>query len=586
MAQTLEKWETETTGAHPLPVKVQQALVEIEKIKRSITKTSRFRSITSVLIKHGLLYVLRDSGILSLFGKKRSKEEDEQLRRIGERLRLAFEELGPTFIKLGQVLVTRQELLPEPITSELAKLLDQVPPMPFHYIYAAIEQELPEGMKTFAWFDAKPIGSASLAQVYKAKLHDGRHVAVKVVRPTVQKLFETDIKVINMLVRQIQKRLPVKWRAAVDLPGLIKDYYSSSINELDMVLEARTMNEHREIAERYEKVHIPEVYLSSKHVMVMEFVDGWTIKEFPVDFFTFEERLQLMLDLAHYYIDTFLRGNYHADAHGSNIMIDRRSRKAVVIDWGMTGKMDTLHTDAIFRMLMHIRVNQAEDAAECAMDIVDQTIYTDSVRLRDDFRSMMIQYVNSPQGDMRFNWGALVISIITIGMKHFCKIPNGLALWAKGFSATEGTARWLCPEISYHTVVETADIPIIREALGRRFNYHTNTSLLTETSKLVGTLPRRLNKILERLYWNNMKFHIELKMEDEMRHVLTGLVNRLSLALLIAALFVGSSLLVMNRTGVVLGSVTPVNLAVGAMSAGLVLSVRLLWNMWRRKGGL
>lgn len=162
MAQTLEKWEAEAVFPLPLPAKVQQALADIEKIKRSITKTSRLRTITSVLMKHGLLLVLKDSGIFSLFSKKRSKEEDERLRRVGERLRLAFEELGPTFIKLGQVLVTRQELLPEPITSELAKLLDRVPPMPFHYIYATIEKELPEGMKTFAWFDAKPIGSASL----------------------------------------------------------------------------------------------------------------------------------------------------------------------------------------------------------------------------------------------------------------------------------------------------------------------------------------------------------------------------------------------------------------------------------------
>ena len=130
------------------------------------------------------------------------------MQRVGRRLRLAFEELGPTFIKLGQVLVTRQELIPEPVTAELAKLLDEVPPMPFRYMAYVMDEELPDGLATFEWIDKEPIGSASLAQVYRARLKDGRMCAAKVVRPHVGKLFQTDIAVIRKFARRVHRLLP------------------------------------------------------------------------------------------------------------------------------------------------------------------------------------------------------------------------------------------------------------------------------------------------------------------------------------------------------------------------------------------
>lgn len=118
---------------------------------------------------------------------------------------MVFEELGPTFIKLGQVLVSRQEIIPEPVTTELSELLNEVPPMPFRYMAAVMEDGLPEGLKEFEWIDPEPVGSASLAQVYRAQLKDGRVCAVKVVRPIVDKLFEIDISIIQKFAGRLQK---------------------------------------------------------------------------------------------------------------------------------------------------------------------------------------------------------------------------------------------------------------------------------------------------------------------------------------------------------------------------------------------
>lgn len=565
-----------------LPHEKERFRREIEEMRSRITKGRRYRAIVRTLSKHGLLHLLQDRRWWKLFGRRRSREEDEQLRQIGRRLRLVFEELGPTFIKLGQVLVTRQELIPEPITTELAELLDQVPPMPFPYIATILDDELEEGLDTFEWIRVEPLGSASLAQVYQAQLRDGRMCAVKVVRPVVDKLFQTDIQIIKRLVRRVQRLLPANLAAAVDLPGLIEDYYSSSVDELDLRTEAKNMDEHRRIAAEFATMHIPRVYHVTPRVLVMEYIDGWNLKEFPVDFLTFEERFERMTDLAHYYIKTFLEGFYHADPHGSNIMIDRNTKKAVLIDWGMVGRMDSIHTEAIFRLLLHCRLNQAEDAAEAALDIIQPTPYTDPVELKDQLRSMLIHYVNSEQAS-RYNWGNLVIQIITIGMKNYCRIPNGLALWAKGFSAAEGTARWLCPEITYHTVVESADVQILRRWLGRRFNYRANASFLTETAKLIGTFPRRLNKILEKLAWNDLKFIVETRMAPDTAVLINKIVNRFTLGILSAGFFAGGTILISFGSSAIQTVPGLRGLTAGVLWGSTILGCYVLWRVLRSR---
>lgn len=557
---------------------------KIDEEKAKITKGRRERKIVGTIAKHGLGYIFKDSSLFKLFRHQvRTPEESDKLRKIGNRMRMAFEELGPTFIKLGQVLVTRNDILPEEITLELEKLLDSVPPISFDNIKYMLETELPEGLNSFGWIDTNPIGSASLAQVYRAQLKTGEIVAVKVLRPTVENLFQTDISIIKKWTKRLQKQLPVEIAASLDLIELVTDYYSGSMNELNLEREAQTMKHHRSIAgERFEWLRGSEVYLSTKNVLVMEFIDGWTIKDFPVDFFTFEERLSIMLDLAHYYIESFMNGNYHADAHGSNILICKNTRKAVPIDWGMVGKMDTMHTQAIFRFLMHTRLNQAEDAAECALDVVIPTIYTDTVKLRDQYRAMFLNYVNSTQAD-KYNWGRLVLEIINIGMLNYCKIPNGLALWAKAFSATEGTARWICPEVSYHHVVESADTSVMKGVIGRRFNYRANATWITEVVKLFGTVPRRINKILEHFYHNDFRMSVQMRVDKRTATMANQIMNRLALTMIVSSIIIATGLIMSNMPQTEFFGITKQTIASSGLALGGILGFFLLWRIWRTR---
>jgi len=545
---------------------------ELEVKAKAITPRSRMRAVASALARHGLSQLL--SGGLP--------RDEEGWRALGRRVKKAFQELGPTYIKLGQVLVTRQELFPDPFTDELKTLLDEVPPMPFPYIALILEEELPEGLDTFNWIDPEPLASASVAQVYRAELKDGRACAVKVVRPLVDLLFQTDIGVIKRLARRVQRLLPPPVAASVDLPGILEDYYSSALSELDMRLEARNTQEGKRIVEEFATLDVPEVYLATQRVLVMEFVDGWNLKDFPVDFYTFEERLEIMLDLAHVYIKTFLEGLYHADPHGGNLMIHRHNRKCYIIDWGMMGRMDATHIEAIFRTLLHVRSGQAKDAAETIMEVYEPTAYTDRGKLRDQLRALGIHYVNSEQGSLR-NWGDFLIRSIRIAFQNHCRIPSGLALWAKGWSAAEGTARWLCPEISFHQVVESADIRIVESWLKRRFNYRTNASLLAEGLEFLATFPRRVKEILENAAWNELRIVMEGRLAQDQERLLSRLVNRLSLGMVASGLFLGGSLL-LGLGGEGVAQVRGLRL-VGEIGlwGGLLLSAYLLYRVVRQR---
>lgn len=297
---------------------------ELQRQRSAITKSRRFRATVKTFAKHGIMHLVQD----------RSRDDTTRQRLLGQRLRAAFEELGPTFIKLGQVMLTRQELLPSALTAELEPLLSDVPSVDFPYMKTVLDDSMPDWQDHIEYIYPNPIGSASLAQVYKGHLKDGRPVAIKIVRPLVDKLFTADIAVIRKLVRRLQRMLPPETAESLDLSGLVNDYYSSAMDELDMRQEAQAMNEQRELCREFATLHIPEVYLVSPQVLVMEYVDGWNLKEFPVDFLTFEERLERMTDLAHYYVKMFLQGYYHADPHGSNIMIDSKTKRAVMLDWG------------------------------------------------------------------------------------------------------------------------------------------------------------------------------------------------------------------------------------------------------------
>jgi ubiquinone biosynthesis protein len=549
--------------------------------EEQITFKKRKRAIVRTFTKYGLSLFFRDGG-LALFRNGGVTLSDEQKERMAKNLRMAFQKLGPTFIKFGQVLSTRQDILPDYVCDEFTLLLDRLPPAPFHEIATILERELPDGMATFRHIDPIPIGSASLATVYRAQLADGRWCAVKVVRPNIEKLFHTDISIIKKWARRIYKRLPERVKVTIDVDGLLENYWSSSMEECDMRQEAQHMEHHRNLMTAHSRIRVPEIYLQpTKNVLVMELIDGWSLKEFPVDSLTFEDRFEIMFDLAHYYIDSFLNGYYHADPHASNILIDKHTKQAVVIDWGMVGRMNAQTGQKLLYLASLINQNLCEEAAEVALSIVEPTEYTDVEKIRQIFYAQFPKYAFIVQGQSDVNWGTAITEIIRHAIQHYCRIPSGLALWTKGWMATEATARWLLPEINYNRVVESYDTNILKNILRHQISYKTNGFVVTETAKLLTSLPRRLNNILEKLSFNTLGGFLELRMSEGAARTINRMVNREVIAKVASSSLIASGLfgIALNNTK---GTVAWIGLGTAATITGLVgvvLGLSLLWKV-------
>jgi len=511
-----------------------------------ISLKSRRKHIVRTFLRHGLALVFRQHG-LALFRNGGVTLTEAEKSEIALNLRRAFEELGPTFIKMGQVLSTRHDILPDFICDEFTYLLDSVEPAPFSEVAAILQRELPKGLDAFHFIQREPIGSASLAMVYLAELKTGQRCAVKVVRPYVDRLFQTDIQLIKRWAARIYRRLPERVQSTVDFRGLLEDYWSSSIEECDMRQEAEHMAHHAEMMQVYERVRVPRVYLPpSKNVLVMEYIDGWTLKDFPVEEVTFEERFHMMFDLGHYYIESLLNGYYHADCHAANILIDKADKTAVVIDWGMVGRMDVQTAQKLLYMVSLINQNLCEEAAEVGLQILEPTEYTKIDEIRKKFVAMAPKYAFATQGQTKVNWGTVVTEVIQAGVQNFCRIPSGLALWTKGWMATEATARWLLPEVSYHRIVESYDTNILRNMLSHQMSYKTNGFVVAETARLATTLPRRLNSLLEKAALNRLGGYMEIRLSERANRSLNGMVNRVALAAVCSISFLASSVAIIS----------------------------------------
>ncbi len=508
--------------------------------EKQLSPSRRQRTVARVFAKYGIDILFKDGG-LALFRDGGVNLTQEQKDRIGRNVRLCFQELGPTYIKLGQVLATRAELLPEFICSELTLLFDQAPPTPFTKVIEIIEHELPGGMQNFAYFNPQPIGSASLACVYRAQMRGGESVVVKVVRPNVERLFQTDIALTKKLAKRIEKRLPPKLAASVDLMGTLNDYYASSLAETDMRQEFKHMEDFRAMIKGHDHLGIPDVYMQpTKNLLVMQFIDGWSLKDFPVDFLTLEERVELAHNAVHYYLESLMDGYYHADYHASNIIVGR-DKKLYSIDFGMVGQVDAGLGERLIEYVAFISGNMQEEAAEIGMTIIQPTEYTDVRKYREKLVSSLTKFGHATQGDLDKNYGSILVESIELGLRYHCRIPSGLSLWAKGFSATESVGRWLVPELNYITSIESFDSNMLDLFMRKRASFRTNGFVLWNAVKLVTQLPRRLNTIIEKLADGAFTTQVEHRLSTGTTNTVNSAVNRGALATLAGSSLVASA---------------------------------------------
>jgi ubiquinone biosynthesis protein len=527
----------------------------------------RLREITTVLVKYGFPDVvarLHLERTVALGRRLRFWRRREPWGSKAQRLRLALEELGPTFVKFGQALSTRADLLPDELVAELSRLQDEVPPLAAGTAEATIEAELGAPVSTlFARFDSVPIAAASIAQVHRANL-GGDEVAVKVRRPGIGATIERDLAILGQLARLAERYLP---DADLFQPeSLVAEFARSIRRELDLAREGRTIDRFAKNFAGDATLRLPRVRWerTSPGVLTLEFIDGRKVLDLLRD----PAGINLPL-VARRGGDLLLKqvlrhGLFHADPHPANIFV-LPGEVICLLDFGNVGQIDRplQHTLA---GLVHAVVREDADRVTSAILAIGRPLQPlDRIQLRRDVAELLDTYAGAPLGTLSI--GGLLHDALSVMQRYRLQFPVDLMLLARAFVTVEGIGRQLDPSFQ---MVEHAR-PLVAEILRDRFSPSAVASGMGELGRELGeaaqAVPRDLVEIIAKARDDRLQIQFVHKNLEHFVQEMDRSSNRLSFAIVIAALIVGSSFVVQRGAGPHLFGMPALGL-VGFVAAG------------------
>lgn len=551
----------------------------------TIRNLGRVTELAMVLVRHGFADLVDRLGLPSAKGTGARSGGEKLAGRysVYARLRMVAEQMGPTFVKLGQLLSQRPDLLPKEFILELSKLRDQVTPIPFAEVKSQVEGSLGRPMsEMFSQFDEKCLASASLAQVHRAvRADDGREVAVKVRKPGIMRTIEADMELLMILAKLADKELEAA--APYDLPALVKEMERSLLQELDFSLEARHMRTAQAQLSPDSGVMIPLPHLDLTHpgLLVMELVTGDPPGKADI---SPEEGKRLSRDLVRLMMEqVLLRGFFHGDPHQGNLLVTRDGQGRpllAVLDWGLAGRLTDDDRYLLCDLLMATLQRDAKAVIKAWVDMkVVPRGYGDPTMERDV--AELLEMVNT-QGEP-VETAKLILEMMEIMRQHRLRVPMQYALADKALLEMEGVARALDPEFR---PVEAARPFVWRlylerwrpDAMAKRLLTHLGDAL-----HLIQNLPRRLENVISQLEKGELSLQLKHEGLVPLTKALQEGASRVTVGLIVAALIVGSSMII--TTGVepkIFG--LPALGVVGYVISG-VIGLWLVWSILRSRGG-
>ena len=494
-----------------------------------------------------------------------------------EKLRLILEDLGPTFVKLGQIMSMRPDFLPQEYCDELMKLQTEANPLPFSVIEKVIEQEYQRRWtRIFRSIDEEALGSASIAQVHRAVLLDGEKVVIKVQRPGVHDVMSKDIVLLKRAAGILKILGPAQ--DVVDFSMVLDELWAIAKQEMDFVMEANHIEEFRHANQDADFVSCPKVYrhLTTQHVLVMEYVDGIQIddvaglKAAGIDVRRIGERL------GENYVKQIVEdGYFHADPHPGNIWV--RGGKIVWLDLGMMGRLSNKDRAAIRKAIFALAQHDVFEmkAAVLSLGVPQERI--DHAKLYQDIDTLIAQY-----GDLDFRslkMGILSRQIMNVLRTHHIAIAPGISMFCRGVMTIEGVMRLVCPEVSFVEILARS----MELSFAKGFNWREEVAKAKREGYILMRkslqLPEQISDILKMTLSGQTKVNLELTGADEPLARLNKMINKLIIALLSAALLLGSSTICTTQMTPKIMEIP--FLGVLGYLAAIVLSARLLWSILR-----
>ncbi|KAF1086450.1 putative protein kinase UbiB [Sporotomaculum syntrophicum] len=508
----------------------------------------RYREIANVLVKHGFGYLLNSLGMAEFFPTgqlpKDANNLPEETKAV--RLRMVLEELGPTFIKLGQLFSTRSDLFAPVYIKELEKLQDQVPPAKFTEIRELLELELGRKLsQIFSYFNPTVLASASIGQVHEAQLIDGCRVAVKVQRPGIRAKMEVDLEILYDLAGLAERH--TSWGEIYKFTEMVEEFEHILQEELDFILEAR----HAETLalnfpdEKY--VIIPNVYwdYTTKKVITLEFLDGVKITD--------QDNLAAMghdpAITARRLVEAMLKqilmdGFFHADPHPGNLLA-MPGGKLAFLDFGMMGYLENELRGKIINLVFGLLHKDSEKILKAIMSLGVVPAHVKMHQLRRDIEHLREKYYQVPLGQV--SAAESLGDIMDLAYRHRIKVPVEFSMVMKALIITEGIATQLDPGISIVQVVE----PLGQRLLRNRFSQESIRTFfrdnINEYHMLFTRLPGQLGQIIELLTRGEIKVKAENPDFGRALLKLNTMVNRLVYSIIVGSIVISSSWLIKDR---------------------------------------
>ncbi len=502
------------------------------------------------LMRHGFGFMVEEMGLNRMLSipLKLARRDVHGIRTVGERIRLVLEELGPTFVKLGQLASTRSDLLPENVINELVKLQDQVPPFPGEEARQIIELELGLPIEQMLEsFQETPVAAASIGQVHLGKLHSGELVAIKVQRPGVARMVQRDLEILQDLIGIAKRHM--EWVSQYNISEIIDEFSKSMRAELDYNVEGRNMERLGQNFADNRRIHIPKTFwnYTSARVLTMEFVDGIHMGK-PEEIV--QQGLQLT-DVAQRLVDSmlqqiFIDGFFHADPHPGNLLALRDGRVAY-LDFGMMGRLnsDTKNGLAGFVIAMLRKNTDSMVRAILRLGFVPDDI--DIASLRGELERLRDQYYEVPFSQI--DLGQALNEMFAIIRTFRIDIPSDLALLGKALITLEGVIGRLDPNLS---IVKMAE-PFGRRLLGERYSPKRIRERITDGAlqaiEVLTDLPRQTSELSRVIRSGKLKVEVNVPELGELLHKMDQIVNRLAFSIVLLAfciimvgLIIGSSL--------------------------------------------
>jgi len=545
----------------------------------SAASMRRTRQVARVLAGHGLESVADMAGLRRLVPRLRPPSRTEAPLTQAQRVRMALGELGATFIKLGQMLSTRADLLPADFIAELSKLQDAAPPVPFSEIERVVAEEMGRlGAPPFLSFERSPMASASIGQVHAAVLLDGTPVIVKVRRPGVVEQVELDLEILRGIVEWMQVHTPIG--RDYELRELADEFAYTVRGELDYVREAQNAKRLRRAFEGDGRVWIPRVYeeYSTSCMLTEERVTGVKIS----DLATLDRLGISRRAVAENAVQVFLReilefGFFHADPHPGNFFVQPDASLAIV-DFGMVGRVNEETQRQLLRAVSAAAQQDAEGLAEAmyALGVAGRQA------LRPAFQRDLNHLMGSFAGRTLRDLSAASVTgeIVRIAFRHKLQLPSGLALLLRVVNMSEGIGLSLDPEFRY---LECAG-PIFEGALRRMRGFGVMAAragrAASEAADLSMDLPRRVTRLLARIERGEVALNVTHLGIENLARELQRMTNRLALAVILGASVVALGLAVGIRHVPELGPIVSWLLKLGLLFS-LVFGASVLWSIWR-----